>query len=354
MKEEKAGRPLPRTVRGYAAMAKEQELEPFTFEPPELNDNEVRVSVTHCGLCYTDVHGIDDYFDITDYPFVPGHEIVGHVSEVGPAVTGLEEGDRVGVGWQGRSCMRCRWCLEGEEHLCTDVVDNGSWTPYGGFSSSVKVDGRFAYPLPEDLPSEDAAVLLCAGVTVYSPLRSYVTGPSQRIGVIGVGGLGHLAIQFAHALGCEVTAISSSPEKEGEARSFGADHFLVSGDQESLERAESFDLLLYTAHAEIDWTSLLFNLKNNGRLVMVGFSPVPVSFEPLELVVHQQSITGSFLGSPAMMREMLTFAEANGIRPIVEVMPMSQVNEAIGRLKEGKAHYRIVLENDDATAGLPY
>ncbi len=328
-------------------MAKGEELEPFTYEPPELDENDVRVSVTHCGLCYTDVHAIDDYFGITDFPFVPGHEVVGHVSDVGPAVTGLKKGDRVAIGWQGRSCMRCEWCLKGEEHLCKDVAENGSWTPYGGFSSSIGVDSRFAYPLPETMPSEAAAVLVCAGITVYSPLQSYATGPSRKVGVIGVGGLGHLAILFAHALGCEVTAISSSPRKEEEALALGADHFIVSGDHDRLEQPQvSFDLLLYTAHAETDWTSLLFALKNNGRLVMVGFSPVPVKFEPLELVVHQQSITGSFIGSRAAMREMLLFAEAKDIKPKVELMPMRQVNEAIRRLKENKVRYRIVLVND--------
>ena len=345
----------PRTELGYAAKAKGLKLEPFTYELPGLDENDVRVSVTHCGLCYTDIHAIDDYFGITTFPFVPGHEIVGHVSDMGPAVTGLKRGDRVGVGWQGRSCMRCEWCIKGEEHLCTDVVNNGSWTPYGGFSSSIKVDSGFAYPLPETLPSEAAAVLLCAGLTVYSPLRSYATGPSRRVGIIGVGGLGHLAIQFAHALGCEVTAISSSPEKEDEALALGADHFIVSGDRGDIGQPEfSFDLLLYTSHAETDWTSLLDNLKNNGRVVMIGFSSVPVTFEPLELVVHQQSITGSFLGSRATMREMLLFVEKKGIMPKVELMPMSQVNEAIRRLKENRAHYRIVLVNDDAPSGVPY
>jgi uncharacterized zinc-type alcohol dehydrogenase-like protein len=333
------------TVRGFAAMARGQALEPFEYEAPELGGNDVRIAVTHCGLCYTDVHAIDDYYEITEYPFVPGHEVVGHVTETGPAVTGLEVGDRVGVGWQGRSCGRCKWCESGEEQLCTEVVDNGSWTPYGGFSSSVKVDSGFAYPLPETMPSEDAAVLLCAGVTVYSPLLTYAK-PSHKVGVIGVGGLGHLAIQFAHALGCEVTSISSSLGKEEEARALGADHFIVSGDRDALERSESFDMFLYTAHADLDWTSLLFNLKNEGKLVMVGFPEVPVRIELMELVVHQQSIVGSFLGSPATMREMLKFAEEKGIRPMVEVMPMDRVNEAIRRLKDGKAHYRIVLVNE--------
>ena len=335
------------TVRGYAAMARGQALEPFEYEPPELDDNDVRISVTHCGLCYTDVHAIDDYYEITDYPFVPGHEVVGHVSEMGPAVTGLEVGDRVGVGWQGRSCGRCEWCARGEDHLCKEVVDNGSWTPYGGFSSSIKVDSGFAYPLPDALPSETAAVLLCAGITVYSPLRAYATSPSMRVGIIGVGGLGHLAIQFAHSLGCEVTAISSSPEKKDEALGLGADRFLSSGDFDAMWRSGiNFDLLLYTAHADIDWTSLLYTLENNGRLVMLGFCQVPVRFEPMDLVVHQLSITGSFIGSRAAMREMLSFADEKGIKPKVELMPMNQVNEAIQRLKENRAHYRIVLVND--------
>jgi uncharacterized zinc-type alcohol dehydrogenase-like protein len=341
-------RTLPRTIRGYAAKEKGQELEPFTYEPPDLGEIEVRVSVTHCGLCYTDIHAIDDYYGITTYPFVPGHEVVGLVSEMGSAVTGLKIGDRVGIGWQGYSCMQCEWCLKGDEHLCTDVVNNGSWTPYGGFSSSIKVDSRFAYPIPQNMPSEVATVLLCAGITVYSPLRIYVTDPSQKIGVIGIGGLGHLAIQFAHALGCEVTAISSSPEKEEWARALGATHFIVAKDKDSLQQIQfSFDLLLYTAHAQTDWTSLLLTLKNNGKLVMMGFSPVPVTFEPMDLIVHQQSITGSFIGSRATMREMLSFAQAKGIKPKIELMPMKSVNEAIRKLKKTKPPYRIVLVNDE-------
>ncbi len=335
------------TVRGYAAMEKGQELEPFEYEPPELGVNDVRIAITHCGLCYTDVHAIDDYYEITEYPFVPGHEVVGHVSEVGPAVTGLKIGDRVGVGWQGRSCGQCVWCEKGEEHLCRDVEKNGTWTPYGGFSTSISVDSDFVYPLPDGLPSEAAAVLLCAGITVFSPLREYATGASKRVGIIGVGGLGHLAIQFAHALGCEVTAISSSPGKEKEALDLGADRFLPSGDLHAIWKSGiNFDLVLYTAHADIDWTAVLWDLENNGRLVMLGFCEVPVRFEPLDLVVHQLSITGSFIGSRSAMREMLQLAEREGIEPMVELMPMNKVNEAIERLKENRAHYRIVLVNE--------
>ena len=175
---------------GYAAMAKGAELEPLRYQPPPLKERDVRVSITHCGLCHTDINAINDYYGITNYPFVPGHEIVGHISEIGSSVSGLKEGDRVGIGWQGRSCMECEWCLRGEEQLCQDIVPDGTWVPYGGFSSSVVVDGRFAYRLPKVMPSEVASVLMCAGVTVYSPLRSHAMQSAKRIGIIGVGGLG--------------------------------------------------------------------------------------------------------------------------------------------------------------------
>lgn len=330
-------------------MTRGQELVPFTYDPPELAEHDIRLSVTHCGLCYTDVHGIDDYWGITPFPFVPGHEIVGHVTEVGPAATGFEEGDRVGIGWLGRSCGHCEGCHQGEEHLCAEIADNAAWSPHGGISTSFTVDGRFAYHLPEAMPSETAAVLMCAGLTVYSPLRTYGVGPSHRVGVIGVGGLGHLALQFAHALGCDVTAISSSPGKEEEARALGADHFILAGDGPAIRARElTFDMLLYTTHADVDWTPLMLSLRNHGRMVMVGFPQADVRFDAMELVVHQNSITGSLLGSRATMREMLAFVQARGIRPLVELMPMSRVNEAIRRLKENRARYRIVLVNDDA------
>jgi len=202
------------------------------------------------------------------------------------------------------------------------------------------------HPVPNAMPSESAAVLLCAGITVYNPLRSNITGRPMKVGIVGVGGLGHLAIQFAHALGYEVTAISSSIEKKDEALGFGADHFILGSDRQALRENElSFDMHLYTAHSGVDWTGLSFTVRNNGKMVVVGFSDVPVQFEPLGLVVHQQSITGSFIGNRAMMREMLSFAQEHGIKPRVELMPMTKVNEAIQRVKEKKARYRIVLVN---------
>lgn len=344
---------MKEVISGYAAKGLGQELEQFSYTPPQLKDEEVRVNITHCGLCFSDIHAIDDYYGITTFPFVPGHEIVGHVSEVGSAVSGLNEGDRVGIGWQGRSCTKCEWCMKGDDHLCTDIDKMGVWTPYGGFSSSTTADSRFVYSLPASMPSEVASVLLCAGIAVYSPLRSWATERKQKIGIVGVGGLGHLAIQFAHALGYEVTALSSSPDKEGEALALGADHFLVARDKTSLRQMKfSLDMVLYTGHGNNDFTALLRTLKKNGKLLMVGFPPQPFAFEPVDLVVYQLSVGGSFLGNRTMMREMLTFAQERGIMPKLELMPMSQVNEAIRRVKEGKARYRIVLVNDPARTGI--
>jgi uncharacterized zinc-type alcohol dehydrogenase-like protein len=338
-------------VFGYAAMEKGQSLKPFEYRSMALDVNDVRVSVTHCGVCHTDIHAIDNYYGITDFPFVPGHEIVGCVSELGSDVSGLDIGDRVGIGWQGRSCMQCKWCLKGEEHLCMDIVPSGTWVPYGGFSSSVVVDSRFAYPLPSAMPSQVAAVLMCAGLTVYSPLLLYITSAIQKIAIVGVGGLGHLAIQFAHALGCEVTAISSSPGKKDQAFAYGSDHFINVNDQASLDELDyCFDLLICTASGVISWESLLMTLKKKGRLVLLGFPDVALN--PTDLVAHELSITGSFLGNRVTMRKMLQFAQDHGINPEIELMPMAQVNEAIRKVKANKARYRIVLVNDSVAASI--
>ncbi len=338
---------------GYEARAAGQPLERVTFQEPDLGDGEVRVAVTHCGVCHTDIHAVDSDFGVFSFPIVPGHEIVGRVAEVGNAATGLKVGDRVGVGWQGRCCGECEWCRAGEEHLCLDIAGCGTWTPRGGFSSAVVVDGRFTYRLPEAMAPETAAVLMCAGLAVYPPLRRYASNPGCRVGIVGIGGLGHLAVQFAHALGCEVTAISSSPGKEEEARAFGADHFLLSTDQAAMRQAEfGFDLLLCTAQTGNDWANLVMILKKNGRMVLVAFAPLDLplaaasgSGPAVDFVAHQLSITSSFLGSRADMPKMLAFAQEHGIAPRIELMPMAQVNEAMLRVREKRARYRVVLVN---------
>jgi len=206
------------TVLGYAAKSVGNSLEPIVYDSPELGENDVKVAITHCGVCYTDIQAIEDYYGITKYPFIPGHEIVGSVTELGNSVTTLNIGDRVGIGWQGRSCGHCEWCRQGEVQLCQDIANASSMEPYGGFSSSITIDSRFAYRLPDRLPSEYAAVLMCAGLSVFNPLRKYASQIPQKIGIVGLGGLGHLAIQFAHHLNYEVTVISTSPDKKAEAK----------------------------------------------------------------------------------------------------------------------------------------
>jgi uncharacterized zinc-type alcohol dehydrogenase-like protein len=335
----------PSVISGYAASAVGAALKPFTYKPPELGDDDVRVSVTHCGVCHTDIHAIENYYGITTFPFIPGHEIVGYVAAMGSAVTGFKEGDRVGIGWQGRSCGKCEWCLKGETHLCMEIENTTVMAPYGGFSDSVFADHRFVHPLPINMPSEFAAVFMCAGITVYSALRTHLASPELKVAVIGVGGLGHLAIQFAHAFGCEVTAISSSPTKKDQAIKLGAHHFVDSNNRAQMQEIQySQDLMLCTANAGIQWESLLMGLKKRGKLVLLGFPDVV--FNSTDLVAHELSITGSLIGNPSTMQTMLSFAQNHGITPLVELMPMSQVNDALRKVKQNRARYRIVLIND--------
>jgi uncharacterized zinc-type alcohol dehydrogenase-like protein len=335
----------PSTIQGYAARAVGATLEPFTYEPPKLGDHDVRVSITHCGVCHTDIHAIDDYYGITTFPFVPGHEIVGHVAAAGPAVIGLKEGDRVGIGWQGRSCGQCEWCLKGETQLCMEIEDTTVMVPYGGFSTSVIADYRFVYPLPPTMPSEFAAVFMCAGLTVYSAFQTYLTSSQFKVAILGVGGLGHLAIQFAHALGCEVTAISSSPTKKEQALGFGADNFIDINDITDLRKVYFYyDQVICTTSDGTKLELLLNIIKKRGRLVMLGFPDI--NLNSTNLVAHDLSISGSLIGNSSTMRDMLSFAQKHGITPLVELMPMSQVNVALQKVKENKARYRIVLVND--------
>lgn len=332
-------------IQGYAALSVGGSLEPFDYEQPELGENDVRVSVSHCGLCHTDIQAIENYYGISNFPFVPGHEIVGHVSEMGPGVSGLRAGDRVGIGWQGRFCGECEWCVRGETQLCMEIEKTTVMEPYGGFSTSVIADHRFVYPLPQGLPSEDAAVLMCAGLTVYSALCTHLTTPGLKLAVVGIGGLGHLAIQFARAFGCHVTAISSSPGKMEEAHGFGAEHFLDANDKASMRAAAfDFDLVLCTANAGIHWELLLSAIKKRGKMILLGFPDV--AFNSTDLVAHELMLVGSLIGNPSMMRAMLSFAQQHQIKPEVELMPMSHVNAAIEKVLQNQARYRIVLVND--------
>ncbi|HEY0161297.1 MAG TPA: NAD(P)-dependent alcohol dehydrogenase [Edaphobacter sp.] len=332
-------------IHGFAVHAAGAHLLPYKFNPGEIQENEVEIKVSHCGICYSDVHLIDNDWGISKYPFIPGHEIVGTIVEVGSGVKSLSVGERVGVGWQADSCGICEWCRKGEEHLCpqsqpTCVGRNG------GFADRVRVNWRFAIPLPRVLESENAAPLLCAGITVYAPLRNYGVRPSSRVGVIGIGGLGHLGIQFARAFGAEVTAFSTSKEKEIEAKELGAHHFVHTRDTGALKKvAGSFDFLLSTVNADQDWISYVNALRPNGVLCLVGAPPSGMQLQVPALIGGQRAVAGSSTGSPKDLYEMLDVAARHNVRAITESFAMAKANDAVLKVKKNQVRYRAVLAN---------
>lgn len=332
-------------IHGLAVHAAGAHLLPYKYDPGELQANEVEIRISHCGVCHSDVHLIDNDWGFSKYPFIPGHEIVGTVVALGSGVLDRKIGERVGVGWQADSCGVCEWCRQGDEHLCaksqpTCVGRNG------GYADRIRVNSRFAIPVPTVLESENVAPLLCAGITVYSPLRNHGVRPSSRVGVIGIGGLGHLGIQFAKAFGAEVTAFSTSKDKEAEARGLGAHHFLNTQDTGALKKvAGSFDFLLSTVSADQDWQGYVNALRPKGILCVVGVPPSPIQIQAFSLLGAQRSISGSPTGSPRDLHEMLDVAARHGVKAITERFAMSKANDAVARVKKNQVRYRAVLAN---------
>lgn len=333
---------------GWAVMKPKEKLQPWTYNVSDTPaSKEIDIRVTHNGVCHTDIHMRDDDWGISKFPFVPGHEVVGEVVAVGSGVTQHAVGDRVGVGWIRDSCRACKNCLRGEENIClkgyTGLIVGGN---NGGFQAVMRAPADFAYKIPDAMDSADAAPLLCAGVTVYAPLRKYIKVPGMKVAVLGVGGLGHLALQFAAAMGAEVTAIDIFPEKEGEAKGFGAHRFLEFNTAMA-QCGSSFDLVLNCASARVDFAKVLATLMPDGNLVQIGIPGGAVIQVPLQdLVFGQKRVIGSIVGGRADMQEMLDFAGLKGVKPMLERFPLSQVNEALDRVASGKARYRVVLDSD--------
>ncbi len=334
-------------IQGLAAHAAGSELLPLRYDPGKLAAHEVEIAVTHCGICYSDLHLIANDWGISQYPFIPGHEIVGTVAALGGEVRSLEVGQRVGLGWQSNSCGQCEWCISGQENLCLNS-EGTCVHRHGGYADRVRANARFVVPIPDALDSEQAAPLLCAGVTVYGPLRTQGVNPSSRVGIVGIGGLGHLAIQFARVFGAQVTAFSTSVAKEAEARALGAHHFVNSRETKALkEVAGSLDFILTTVNADQDWGTLIQALRPNGTLWFVGIPPSPVSVSAFPLVSGQRAIGGSPVGSPSRLREMLDVAARHGVKATTERFPMDKANEAIEKVVKGKVRYRAVLANQN-------
>jgi uncharacterized zinc-type alcohol dehydrogenase-like protein len=332
-------------IHGWAAHAAGAELSAYKYKVDELGPNDVEVKISHCGVCHSDVHLIDNDWGLSKYPFIPGHEIVGKVTAVGSAVRDRKAGERVGIGWQADSCGICEWCRKGEEHLCaksqpTCVGRNG------GYAGAIRVNSRFAIPVPEALESENVAPLLCGGITVYSPLRNWLARPSSRVGVVGIGGLGHMGVQFARAFGCEVTAFSTSVDKEAEARSLGAHHFVNTRDNGAVKKlAGSFDLILSTVSADQDFQSFVGALRPKGTLIVLGVPPTPLQIAGFSLIGGQKAVAGSPTGSPGDLHEMLDVAARHGIKAMTESFAMKDANAAIAKVKRNQVRYRAVLKN---------
>ena len=332
-------------IRGLAAHAAGAELLHYRYDPGSLGAHEVEIAISHCGICRSDLNLISNDWGTSQYPFIPGHEIVGTVAEVGSGVHTLKVGQRVGLGWQSNSCGECEWCMQGLENLCpaseaTCVHRNG------GYADSVRANARFVIPIPDALDSERAAPLLCAGITVYNPLRSHGVNPASRVGIVGIGGLGHIAIQFAHAFGAHVTAFSTSAEKEEEARALGAHSFANTRESKHMkEMAGTQDFILTTANADQDWGTLIQALRPTGTLCIVGVPPSPIAIHAFPLISGMRTITGSPIGSPIVLREMLDVAARHRVQAQTEAFPMEKANEAIEKVRKSKVRYRAVLAN---------
>ncbi len=332
-------------IQGLAAHAAGAELLPFRYDPGKLGTQEVEIAISHCGICHSDLHLISNDWGISQYPFIPGHEIIGKVLAAGSDVKFLEVGQRVGLGWQSNSCGHCEWCVKGQENLCP-AAGATCVHRHGGYADRVRANARFVVPVPDAIESEHAAPLLCAGITVYNPLRINGVNPSSRVGVVGIGGLGHLAIQFARVFGAEVTAFSTSPAKEEEARALGAHRFVNSLETKAMkETTGSLDFIITTVNAEQDWGAYLQALRPNGTLWFVGVPPKPVSVQAFPLISGLRTIGGSPVGSPSRLREMFDVAARHGVKATTELFPMSKANQAIEKVKKSKVRYRAVLAN---------
>lgn len=330
------------TIHAYAAPSANVPLEPFTYEENGLAPYDADIEISHCGVCHSDLHLVDGDWGNRGFPLVPGHEIIGTVKAVGSEVDEALIGKRVGVGWQRGSCLSCEWCISGQEELCAKSVATCVGN-YGGFAERVILDSRFAHVIPDDLDSENAAPLLCAGVTVFSPLLRYATSMS-RVGVMGIGGLGHLALQYANKMGCEVIAFSSSEAKKDEAMELGAHHFVNGRDTDAMKKArKACDVIIATAPANIDWTAYIQALRPNGTLCFVGIPSEPISI-PVGRLLGNQQVSGSSIGGRHAMREMLDFSARHNIVAWTEKLPMDSVNAALDRLRENDVRYRFVLE----------
>ncbi|MGR8942277.1 MAG: NADPH-dependent aldehyde reductase Ahr [Gammaproteobacteria bacterium] len=334
------------TIHAWAAHGPKQRLERFSFDAGPLGQEEVEIAVEHCGICHADLSVIRNDWGLSQYPTIPGHEVVGKIVALGKQVNGLKIGQRVGVGWNSGSCLHCHECLTGRHNLCAKAAPTIIGHT-GGFADKIRTQWIWAIPLPDALDAAEAGPLLCGGIAVFAPLLEFGIRPTDRVGIVGIGGLGHLGLKFAKAWGCEVTAFTSHEAKAEDAKAFGAHHVVSSlSSAEMMKIAGSLDLILVTVDVPLDWAAMLKTLRPNGRLHVLGVVLEPMAIPAIDLIFGQKSVSGSPTGGPALLSTMLDFAARHHIAPQTEHFPMSRANDALAHLAAGKARYRIVLDAD--------
>jgi len=340
-------------VRGFAAHNPEADLVPFTFERRTLRPDDVEIDILFCGVCHSDVHHVRNDWGGEEYPVVPGHEIVGKVTRVGSSVSDFRAGDTVGVGCLVDSCRECSPCQHHQEQYCDNNTltyadkDRHDGTPtYGGYSEKIVVSERFVLRVPENLDLAGAAPLLCAGITTWSPLRRWNAGPGKNVAVVGLGGLGHMALKLAAAMGAEVTLISRSPGKEEDARHLGAKHVLISSDDSAMAQAAgTFDIIIDTVPYNHDLNPYIATLAADGALVLVGYlGPLDPALNTAPLVYRGKTLAGSLIGGLEETQRMLDFCGKHGITSEIELIDIQDINEAYERLLKADVKYRFVID----------
>jgi len=340
------------TVNAYAAPSATEPLVPATIERRDVGPRDILIEIRYAGICHSDIHTVRGEWGAVAYPLTVGHEIVGVVAEVGAAVTKHALGDRVGVGCMVNSCRECANCLAGEEQYCLNgnvgtyaAVDRDGTITQGGYSTHIVVDEDFVLRVPESIPYEAAAPLLCAGITTYSPLRHWKAGPGSKVAVVGLGGLGHMAVKLAHAMGAEVTVLSQSLSKADDGRRMGADHYFATSDPATFQTLKnSFDLIINTVSAVIDLDAYLRLLALDGTMVNVGAPPEALPLHVFTLFGNRRSFAGSGIGGIRETQEMLDFCAEHGLACDIEVIAPDQINEAYARLEKSDVRYRFVLD----------
>lgn len=345
---------------GYAAHSPADPLVPFSFERRDPTPDDVVIEIQYCGVCHTDIHLARDEWGGGIYPMVPGHEIVGRVAKVGSNVRKFTKGDLVGVGCMVDSCRECRSCSKGEEQYCEKgfTLTYNSPDPhtggvtYGGYSGNIVVDQAFVLKVPSNLDPAAVAPLLCAGITTWSPLRHWKVGHGQKVGVVGLGGLGHMALKFAHSFGARVLQFTTSPNKREDAMRLGADEVVLSKDEAAMKaQAGSFDFILDTVSAPHDLNALLALLKRDGQMVLVGVPSEPPAVSPSALIFGRRSLSGSLIGGIRETQEMLDYCGQHGIVSDVECIPIQQINEAFDRTVRADVKYRFVIDMASLSQG---